>query len=398
MKSIKYLLWSLALTAGGVFTACDVKDDYVPGQPDRDDCYRVYFPEQENTGSFNIDPEIEPVLTYTVCREVTADAITVPVTVTGADAQLFTIEPIRFEAGADETEFNITLSSDTELFTYYSVMIRITDPKYALQYSLYEEGSVALSLNVMRGKLHPLEDSWTVDDMYEIEKEDLFKTWLMWGVDFDDDDGITERQPLTYVTFSENDEDYTEEGDDEEEDEFYDLIDVKGLAFGAVDDDTIQWEYYNGFILNFYMHDNMGLYYGQYYVNISPCTSGGGRYGFYDEMMIGGLVDEGYMAMAYSGYYSLSSPEPAGFIVGAFSDEKCESFVGYLVRVYNLMFEDPDVVAEEPESSSAKLHKSTLTTAKLNSMVGEMQTPANFVEKRGRERAYAIIDEIRSRR
>lgn len=393
MKSIKYLLWSLALTAGGVFTACDVKDDYVPGQPDRDDCYRVYFPEQENTGSFNIDPEIEPVLTYTVCREVTADAITVPVTVTGADAQLFTIEPIRFEAGADETEFNITLSSDTELFTYYSVTLRITDPKYALQYSLYEEGSVALSLNVMRGLIHPLEDSWTVDDMYEIEKEDLFKTWLMWGVDFFDDSA--ERQPLAYVTFSENDEDFIDEEDD---DEFYDLIDVEGLSLDYVeDDDTIQWEYYNGFILNFYMHDNLGQY-GPYYLNILPCTAGGGRYGFYDEMMIGGLVDEGYMAMAYSGYYTLSSPEPAGFMLAAFSDEKCTSYLGAYEIVYNLMFEDPDVVAEEPESSSAKLHKSTLTTTKLNSMVGEMHTPANFVEKRGRERAYAIIDELRSRR
>lgn len=239
------------------------------------------------------------------------------------------------------------------------------------------------------GYLPPLNGSYTADDMYGISKNELFKSWYMWGVDFDYGDGT--RQQLSVVTFSESDNDFNDGQYD------YDVINIEGLSCGIIEDDTHEWEYYDGFILNLYTHDNIGTWQG-FYINYMPFVAGVGTYSFLDEMMVCGLVDEGYMAMAYSGWYNLgSNPEPNGFAFYAYTDAECLESAGYIggLRLYDIMFEDPAV---STLSNGAKYSaKNGMPKAQFEVMAKDIMTiPANYVEKRGRERARAIIDEMNS--
>ena len=238
------------------------------------------------------------------------------------------------------------------------------------------------------GFSHPLFGDWTFNDMYRITKKELFKSWYLYGIDAEDEDGITDRQAFSVVTFSESNNDFNDGQYD------YDMIYIKGFGLGLTDNDTHEWEYYDGYLLNYYTHDNIGTL-NNYYINYVPYIGGIGTYNaFYDEIMIGGLVDDGYMALAYSGFYNLgSNPEPNGFQWTAYSDASCTTSLGYFVRLYNLMFEDPSV------SSLSSMKKPVLVNnnvQRLNMIAKEMATPSNYVELRGRARAHAIINELNS--
>ena len=242
-------------------------------------------------------------------------------------------------------------------------------------------------------EVNPLEGEWTIDDMYGISKAELFKSWYMWGVDWFDEDGNTDRIPLTVVKFSESNNDF--------EDEYgtIDAINIEGFSLGYVTDgsDSHLWEYYNGFLYNLYTHNNLGMYYGSYYVNYMPFASSGTLYGAYDEMMVCGLVDDGYMAMVYGELYNLgSNPAPEGFLWRAYNDAKCQTAAGNLEAIYNIMFEDPSV--SSLSKSGVKAHKPVTTVKELNTMASQMATPLNYVELRGRERAHALIDELNAKR
>ena len=244
--------------------------------------------------------------------------------------------------------------------------------------------------------LTPLEMEWTADDLYGIEKSELFKPWYMWAVDFDDEDGITDRQPLSVVYFSESNEDFVDgysiTGGN------VDAINIKGFSCGLTNNDTHLWEYYRGFILNYYRHNNLGVdsYYG-YYINYVPYIPGLGSYGIgLDECFVGGLVDDGYMALVYGGFYSDIAPgeEPSGVSFNAYSDPYCNNRLGYFLRIYDIMFEDPSVSSLQ----SVQKPKNLTTVKELNTLASQMATPANFVELRGRERAHALIDELNSKK
>lgn len=272
--------------------------------------------------------------------------------------------------------------------TYYTLAV-VAGNGYVTKFNTIEA--------MTNGEPHPLNNSYTADDIYEIEKKDLFKTWIMWAVDYDEKTG--RREPFYFVTFSESDNDF----DDGQYD--YDMIYVDGLACGIVEDDTHEWEYYGGFVLNYYTHQNLGLFTGSnYYVNYYPfVSSAGGAYqAFYDEIMVAGLVEEeynGYMAMAYSGWYNLgTSPEPDGFTFNLFNDADCKQSAGYYAfRCYNIMFEDPEYSDLEFESAAKLNAKKGMTKTQFNAVANDIVTvPTNFVELRGRERAHAIIDEMKA--
>lgn len=227
---------------------------------------------------------------------------------------------------------------------------------------------------------NPLEKDYTFDDMNDlISKSDLFsKTWVLWGVDNDDEDGITDRQPFAYVNFSEN-----EELDFEEDGEEYDMINVEGLGLGATADDTHVWEYYEGVLLNFYMHDNIGQWNG-YYINYLPAAVGSTAFGFYDEMMVACVVDEGYMALCYSGFYNLgNNPEPNGLYWYAFPDAECTTPAGYLMRMKDIMFQDAEIFATMA-ASNAKVSKakaaSTFTSKDLQLLNNAMTFRSDYVQ------------------
>ena len=297
-------------------------------------------------------------------------------------------------SGAAET---VSVTADGQ------VNVPIADGKNTIVAASYADGSAQeydyITFTFYAGEqaeANPLEGNWTADDMYGITKQELFKRWIMWAVDYFDEDGNTDRQPLSYVTFAENNSDYYDEDYDEE----YDLIDITGFSMGMTQNDTHQWEYYNGFLYNFYMHQNIGqvtLTNGaKYYLNYQAFVSTGTIYtAFYDEIMVGGLVADGYMAMAYSELYQLgSNPAPEGFVFRAWTDAACETTAaGNFEAIYNIMFEDPAV--SSLSSVNKPVHVTTVEN--LNTLASQMKTPANYVELRGRARAHALIDELNAK-
>lgn len=242
--------------------------------------------------------------------------------------------------------------------------------------------------------LGPLDTEWTDEDLYTISKKELFgTTWIMYAIDPEDEDGLTDvRQPWVYITFSE----YGKDGSDYNDGEYdYDFINIKGFGLGLTTNDTHQWEYMDGVILNYYNHNNIGRW-NNYYINYIPYVGGLGSYSaFYDEILLGGIVDDGYMAMVYSGFYNLNgNPEPNGFQWNAYNDANCTNSAGYLARLYNIMFED--VAVSDLAKASAPMKKPTLTKASLNKLAQNMVVN-NYVEIRGRERVRALIDEMNLR-
>ena len=226
-------------------------------------------------------------------------------------------------------------------------------------------------------EISPLEQDWTFDDIYEIEKEELFKTWTMycnWYSKYDD-----ERIPMADVTFAESD--LTDEYES-------DFIEVTGLTLGIIEDDTILWEYYEGFVFNI---DN-GLFPvddGEYlgFLNFSSSTAKlyGGDWG-----IIGGLVDDGYMAFVDNE----TGVKINGYGLYAYGDPDGEDALGGYGFFYNLMLEDPELAAEEG-SAEAKVRRNVKLN-ELKSLAVNMAAPANYVELRGRERAHALIDELKA--
>ena len=77
-----------------------------------------------------------------------ADAITVPVTVTGSEDAIFSASEISFDDGATETTFQVSFP-DAEIGTTYSCNIQIEDKKYAF---IYGEKASGVSFSVTRVK------------------------------------------------------------------------------------------------------------------------------------------------------------------------------------------------------------------------------------------------------
>lgn len=146
MKAIKYFLYALIATF--VFAGCSDDPTYTRGESEADGCYGVYFPSQDNAADLELDPADPTVLTFTAMRTNDADAITVPVTVTGSEDAIFSASEISFDDGATETTFQVSFP-DAEIGTTYSCNIQIEDKKYAF---IYGEKASGVSFSVTRVK------------------------------------------------------------------------------------------------------------------------------------------------------------------------------------------------------------------------------------------------------
>lgn len=147
MKTLKKLLCAMLLPLSALAVSCAEDDNWEPGGPEATNCYDVYFPEnQEYTGDMEIDPEAELKFTYVAQRNNADGAIVVPVEITTNTDGLYTVSPIEFADGEDETTFTVTLSDESELSKKYSLEINIVDPQYVPQYSTANNTSLLLSL------------------------------------------------------------------------------------------------------------------------------------------------------------------------------------------------------------------------------------------------------------
>ena len=147
MKTLKKLLCAMLLPLSALAVSCAEDDNWEPGGPEATNCYDVYFPEnQEYTGDMEIDPEAELKFTYVAQRNNADGEIVVPVEITTNTDGLYTVSPIEFADGEDETTFTVTLSDESELSKKYSLEINIVDPQYVPQYSTANNTSLLLSL------------------------------------------------------------------------------------------------------------------------------------------------------------------------------------------------------------------------------------------------------------
>ncbi len=137
----------MLLPLSALAVSCAEDDNWEPGGPEATNCYDVYFPEnQEYTGDLEIDPEAELKFTYVAQRNNADGAIVVPVEITTNTEGLYTVSPIEFADGEDETTFTVTLSGESELSKKYSLEINIVDPQYVPLYSTANNTSLLLSL------------------------------------------------------------------------------------------------------------------------------------------------------------------------------------------------------------------------------------------------------------
>lgn len=144
VKTLKHTLWAFLATA--VLAGCSDDLTYTPGDKDNPDNYGVYFPTQTSPTTVELDPAVEPTVTYKVRRSKILDAITVPVEVTTSEEGIFEIQPITFGPGEEETQFTVSFPNAVE-GTEYTCDIRIVDPAYV---SLYSTRSTVLSFKAIR--------------------------------------------------------------------------------------------------------------------------------------------------------------------------------------------------------------------------------------------------------
>lgn len=121
-----------------------VEPQYVPGEADNAFCYGVSFPKQDAAGSHSFDPEAEKVITLTAKRTNTFGDVTVPVEVIDT-AGVFTVAPIEFADGQEETTFKVTFPT-AKVGVKYGATIDITNTEYA---SIYGQGAKSISFDVL---------------------------------------------------------------------------------------------------------------------------------------------------------------------------------------------------------------------------------------------------------
>jgi len=86
MKTISKLLFGLAALTFAAVSCVNESEPYSPGEPEEAGCYGVYFPTQVAGGAF--EPSDTFQFEVKVCRTVDEDAITVPIEVKGAGANM----------------------------------------------------------------------------------------------------------------------------------------------------------------------------------------------------------------------------------------------------------------------------------------------------------------------
>lgn len=247
------------------------------------------------------------------------------------------------------------------------------------------------------GTAHPLKGSYTFADLDEIGggKAELFKKWNYYAKCFNEDGNalVSQREYLGQVEFTEN-------TTDDDADEDLDAIDVTGMtahmAKALKFDDTMTFLYDEGIVYTLGSQIFNGATYNGYPLATQYLFNGLSIYPdiTFDYTLIGGLVEEGYMAFVSNPNYTKQGADFNGFLLGAFENATYGTRK-YILEAYNdIMLVDPAVDDMAPKESSAA--PKTVSMHALRNLAVNAATPNNFVELRGRERMRALIDEMRA--
>ncbi len=245
------------------------------------------------------------------------------------------------------------------------------------------------------GTPHPLKRAYTANDLSPIGggKAELFKKWNYYGKWFNDAGNglIDQRTYFGQVEFKEN-------TTDDDPEQGIDAIDVTGLtSYAAADlqfDDTMTFMYDGDIIYTLggqafdatYQGAPLGILYTFNGLRVYPDIT-------LNVALVGGVVEEGYLAFVSNPGYTQQGVEFNGFTLAAFTDNTYAESDGFLEVYTDLMLVDPAVDDKAPAQKSAAAK--TLSLQSLRNLAANAATPNNFVELRGHERMRALIDEIR---
>ena len=172
-------------------------------------------------------------------------------------------------------------------------------------------------------------------------------------------------------------------------------VEVKGLFAGiqeyfGIEDDTVIFDYYGGVI--YVLENSIGKgnhsQVGEIYVGLCQgMPDGGGVFVGYNGLMIGGLVDEGYLAFVTEPNYEAAGYNINTFYMYAYGDEACTKKLGYLDYFMEPLLVD---VTVDQNAAAAKpaASRSTLSRTDLGNIQYNYSSDFNCVEsERGRVRS-----------
>lgn len=152
MKFINKLFIVLAGVTAFTFASCSDDDDYAPGAATNPDGLNVYF-DATNNSAVSLGPN-DTEFTFTVSRNKTDKAVTVPFSVSEVNAHLFTLpQQVEFAAGESSKNITVKVSDEIEMFIAYSFSIAL-DPSFTTP---YEETEVypRLELSIVKEDYAP---------------------------------------------------------------------------------------------------------------------------------------------------------------------------------------------------------------------------------------------------
>ena len=125
-----------------------------PGPAEADNCYGVYFPSQDASGSHVYNPTQDKSVEITLKRTNTKGAITVPIKASFSEDGVFTMTDASFADGQEETTFTLRFDNAKDGVDYKASFV-IDDNNYA---SLYNANPIALDFSVLCVEMVTLKD------------------------------------------------------------------------------------------------------------------------------------------------------------------------------------------------------------------------------------------------
>lgn len=248
------------------------------------------------------------------------------------------------------------------------------------------------------GTPHPLKRTYTADDVDAIGggKTELFKKWNYYAKCFNEAGNalVSQREYLGQVEFTENTtDDNAEKG--------LDVIDATGFTAHVGQklqfDDKMTFLYDSDFIFTLGSQTFNGATYKDQPLAVQYLCNGLSIYPdvALNMALVGGIVEDGYMAFVSLPDYSEQNVDFNGFLLGAFSDNTYKTRNAILEAYNEIMLVDPAVDDMAPKEEGSAAPKAVSTHA-LRNLATNAATPNNFVELRGHERMHALIYEMRA--
>lgn len=157
MKKYINILFAATVAALTMLSCQPKEEPYEAGPKEADNCYGVYFPTQDASGSHVYNPTQDKSMEITLKRTNTKGAITVPMTKEFSEEGIFTVTDATFADGQDETTFTVRFDKAEEGVEYKASFV-IEDNNYA---SIYNSGAIALDFSFMCVEMQYFKDPKT---------------------------------------------------------------------------------------------------------------------------------------------------------------------------------------------------------------------------------------------